>query len=243
MRALVANDLLVRYPRFTLGPVSLALHAGEKVALLGRNGAGKSTLLQLMAGQRSADTGEVLLDRTAGACEPRLELRREVAYVGAGPQGLPWYTVRKHFQFLSHMHPSWNAARAMDLARTLRLDLDATVGTLSRGNHVKLNLCSAWGQQARVLLLDEPTAGLDPVARTEMLHELQLFMEAYPDAAVVYATHLLDELKVVKPERLLVLRDGALQEFDHSDSRGYDVDLLTTMMTGLRTRPTLEGAA
>lgn len=240
---LVANQLVAQYPRFTLGPISLTLHQGERVALLGRNGAGKSTLLSLMAGQRPATQGVVHFTDSAMPEENRLELRRDVAYVGAALQALPWYTVRRHFDFLAHMHPRWNAARAMDLARTLRLDLDAMTGTLSRGNLVKVNLCAAWGQEAKVLLLDEPTAGLDPVARADLLYELRLFIEVHPKAAVVYATHLLDELRPINPGRLLVLRDGVLKEFDRADTRGFDVDLLTSFMTGMRTHNAVEGAA
>jgi ABC-2 type transport system ATP-binding protein len=240
---LVVDQLAARYPRFTLGPISLVLHEGERVALLGRNGAGKSTLLSLMAGQRHAMQGAVRFANADDQLEDRLQLRRDVAYVGAALQAMPWYTVRRHFDFLAHMHPRWNTARAMDLARTLRLDLDAVTGTLSRGNLVKVNLCMAWGQEASVLLLDEPTAGLDPVARADLLHELQLFIDAHPKAAVVYATHLLDELRTINPTRLLVLRDGSLSEFDKAETRGFDVELLTTLMTGLRPVAAVDGAA
>ncbi len=240
---LVVDQVVARYPRFTLGPLSLTLSAGERVALLGRNGAGKSTLLSLMAGQRQSTSGTVRFAAADSGLEERLQLRRDVAYVGAALQALPWYTVRRHFDFLAAMHPRWNAARAMDLARTLRLDLDAETGTLSRGNLVKVNLCAAWGQEAAVLLLDEPTAGLDPVARTDLLHELRIFIEVHPNAAVVYATHLLDELRTINPDRLLVLRDGVLREFDRADTRGFDVEALTTLMTGMRPLTAVEGAA
>lgn len=239
---LVVDQLVAGYPRFTLGPLSLTLSAGERVALLGRNGAGKSTLLSLMAGQRQATTGTVRFADPDTLLDVRLQLRRDVAYVGATLQALPWYTVRRHFDFLASVHSRWNAARAMDLARTLRLDLDAVTGTLSRGNLVKVNLCAAWGQEATVLLLDEPTAGLDPVARTDLLHELRLFLAVHPNAAVVYATHLLDELRSINPDRLLVLHNGALQEFDRADTRAFDVDVLTAIMTGA-TITTVEGAA
>jgi ABC-2 type transport system ATP-binding protein len=235
---LVVDAVAVRYPRFTLGPVSLHLRRSERLALIGRNGAGKSTLLALMAGQRVASTGTVAITETRAdgyhEDEERLRLRKQVAYVGAGLQALPWHTVRKHFDFLSRIHERWNAARAMDLARSLRLDLDATTGTLSRGNLVKLNLCAAWGQEAQVLLLDEPTAGLDPVARTHMLEELQSFVDAHEQATVVYATHLLDELKTFAPGRLLVLAEGTMREYAPDDTDHFDAATMTQLMMGHR---------
>lgn len=235
---LLVNEVVVRYPRFTLGPLSLRLHRGERVALLGRNGAGKSTLLALMAGQRDCLTGQIALTDPPPdhdtAADPRLHLRRQVAYVGPALQALPWHTVRRHFAFLARMHTRWNDARAMDLARLLRLDLDATTGTLSRGSLVKLNLCAAWGQEADVLLLDEPTAGLDPVARTDLLRELHHFLDAHPLGALVYATHLLDELKAFAPARLLVLADGTMREYDRAATDDFDVAVMTALMTGTR---------
>lgn len=235
---LIVDEIVVRYPRFTLGPVSLQLQAGERVTLLGRNGAGKSTLLALMAGQRHADAGQVSWRPASSVSDvharhesdERLLLRQSVAYVGAALQALPWYKVRQHFDFLQRIHERWNSARAMDLARALRLDLDAATGTLSRGNLVKLNLCAGWAQEASVLLLDEPTAGLDPVARVDMLRELELFLEQQVNTTVVYATHLLDELKAFAPERLLVLSDGAMREYSRSDSNDFDVTTMTELM-------------
>ncbi|GAB1343276.1 ATP-binding cassette domain-containing protein [Gemmatimonas sp.] len=248
---LIVDEIVVRYPRFTLGPVSLQLQAGERVALLGRNGAGKSTLLALMAGQRHADAGQVSwrpassMSDVHARHEPdeRLLLRQSVAYVGAALQALPWYKVRQHFDFLQRIHERWNAARAMDLARALRLDLDAATGTLSRGNLVKLNLCAGWAQEASVLLLDEPTAGLDPVARVDMLRELELFLEQQVNTTVVYATHLLDELKGFAPERLLVLSDGAMREYSRLDSNNFDVATMTELMMRAGRRENVEVSA
>ena len=75
--------------------------------------------------------------------------------------------VRQHFDFLANFYDDWDSARALALADSLDLDVDARVGSLSRGNSLKVALCSALGQDAKLLLLDEPTAGLDPVARLD----------------------------------------------------------------------------
>ena len=99
--------------------------------------------------------------------------------------------------------------RALALADRLELDPDATAGTLSRGSVMKLGLCCAWGQRPRVLLLDEPTAGLDPVARERLLQEIDTLL-AHDDApALVYTTHLLEEIEALHASAFLILHRGA----------------------------------
>jgi ABC-2 type transport system ATP-binding protein len=226
---LVVDRVVAEYPRFTLGPVTLSLHPGDRIALLGRNGTGKSTLLSLMAGLRAPTHGTVRA--VPSGDDHRLTLRREVAYVGADLQALPWHTVHEHFRFMSEMYPGWQDDRALALARDLALDVGATTGTLSRGNVVKLNLATAWGRQPAVLLLDEPTAGLDPLARADLLAELRRTLLAFPQSIVVYATHLLDELHDVQPTRLLVLREGTVHSYDGPELERTNVATLTALLT------------
>jgi ABC-2 type transport system ATP-binding protein len=143
---------------------------------------------------------------------------------------------------MAQMYEGWNTDRALALAHELALDVGATTGTLSRGNTVKLNLATAWGRQADVLLLDEPTAGLDPIARTDLLRELRRTIHAFPNAIVVYATHLLDELHEIDPTRLLVLRDGMVHSHDGDAMAQLDVAALTALLTDTPRRSTPEVA-
>ncbi|MCA2983232.1 MAG: ATP-binding cassette domain-containing protein [Gemmatimonas sp.] len=237
---LVVDRAVAEYPRFTLGPVTLTLQPGDRVALLGRNGTGKSTLLALMAGLRQPERGTV--SAVPSGDDHQLTLRRDVAYVGAALQALPWHSVQEHFRFMAQMYAAWNTDRALALAHELALDVGATTGTLSRGNIVKLNLATAWGRQADILLLDEPTAGLDPIARTDLLRELRRSIHACPNAIVVYATHLLDELPEIHPTRLLVLRDGMVHSHEREAMAPLHVTDLTALLTEAPRRSTPEVA-
>ena len=196
-----------RYPEFVLGPIDLLINSGSRVALVGRNGAGKTTLLNLLGGNLAAAEGTARLLGTARTA-PDPSLRQDVALVPTELLALHWMKVRQHFDFLANFYDDWDSARALALADSLDLDVDARVGSLSRGNSLKLALCSALGQDAKLLLLDEPTAGLDPVARLELLRRLESHLHAQPDVAMVFATHILEDLDDLDFTDMLVLREG-----------------------------------
>ncbi len=210
----------VRYPRFVLGPITNCFHAGEHVVLLGRNGAGKSTLLGGLAGRVRSTSGSVIVQgQTSHTVDDALfALRSAVSYVGAELNAIPWYPVHQHFDLMSRVYPRWDMGVAESLADRLSLDLNAITGTLSRGNTLKLNICSAWATQAQLLLLDEPTAGLDPIAREELLFQIDLLLRFQPSACVILATHMIDDLKSFAAGRFLALSDGQLSEHVSADA-------------------------
>lgn len=207
---IVLEEVAHSYPEFRLGPVSLALPAGARCALVGRNGAGKTTLLSILAGQRALQDGS---GRVCGFSlgDERIRIREVVALSGDAVRGCGWMTVRQHLDFLSHFYDGWNMDAAQGLARVLELPLDKKLAGMSRGTALKVTLASAWGQGARVLLFDEPTAGLDPVARVELLRELQHQIERAPELTVLIATHILEDLDYMSITDLVVLREGACE--------------------------------
>lgn len=205
---LALEQVEVRFPRFTMGPVSFTLAPGQRMALLGRNASGKSTLLSVLAGRRLPTSGTMrLLGRPLDRAGT-VEARAHVALVAADTGAVPGLSVRQLFRLLADTIPGWEADRALAIADLLALDLEADTGTLSRGSVMKLGLCSAWGQRPKVLLLDEPTAGLDPVARERLLAEIDTLLSQDDPPALVYATHLLDELEPLRASTLLVLKRG-----------------------------------
>ena len=196
-----------RYPRFQLGPLTLKIDPGAAVALVGPNGAGKTTLLGILSGHRVVSAGTAwILGINRDQVDPTI--REQVAIVPTRLLGLRWMTVRKHFDFLSHFYSYWDMAKALEMAEALDLKLDYRLRELSRGQSLKVSLCAALGQGAKLLLFDEPTAGLDPVARNEALRQIHAHMQQRPDVAVVLATHILEDLEEIPFTHLLVLQEG-----------------------------------
>ena len=133
------------------------------------------------------------------------------ATVGLVPERLlccPWMTASQHFDLQGSFFPSWDRVLARDLASRLSLDLSAKLGQLSRGTSLKVSLCCALAQGAGILLLDEPTAGLDPVARSEFLSVLTEMLTDRENLSVVFATHILEDLDELRPTEMMLLRAG-----------------------------------
>ena len=120
-------------------------------------------------------------------------------------------TVRQHFALLAKFFDAWDMGAAVNLAHALDVPTDKPLAGLSRGTSVKVALCSAWGQRAEILLLDEPTAGLDPVARVEFLGQLEDQISGASNLTVVIATHILEDLDYLSITDLMLLRDGACE--------------------------------
>jgi ABC-2 type transport system ATP-binding protein len=190
---LKAQGLGKRYRRrWALSDCTLDIPAGQVVGLVGPNGAGKTTLLHLATGllQPTAGTIEVL-----GARPPATSA--QLARVGFVAQDSPTYrglTVAEHLHLGASLNPGWDAAMASDRIESLGLDLHQRAGKLSGGQRAQLALTVALAKRPEVLLLDEPVASLDPLARREFLQGL---MQAVVDQrlSVVLSSHLVADLE------------------------------------------------
>lgn len=188
--------------------LDLSVEPGSVLGLVGRNGAGKTTSLRLAIGTLFPDAGRI---RVLG-CDPArqpMEVRTRVSLLSEESALYPWMTVREILDFGAALHPRWDA----DLARALsgRLDLDAgqTVRALSRGTKAKVALVLGVACRPDLLLLDDPTAGLDPLVRREVLEGV---LEAVPGegGAVVYASHLIHDVERVA-DRVAFLDEGRVR--------------------------------
>jgi ABC-2 type transport system ATP-binding protein len=176
-----------RYPYFKLSDAHLRLEAGQIMGLVGPNGAGKSTTIRILMGMIRQDSGEV---RVLGRSMPQEQAaaKRDIGFVSEDMRLYGAATLAWHMRFVASIYPDWDAKYADLLVHRFNLHPDQTIKALSHGERVKATLLLALAHRPRLLLLDEPTTGLDPVARHEVLAEL---MDALRDEhrAILFSSH------------------------------------------------------
>lgn len=201
------RQLEKRYKNFQVGPVDLTLEAGTATALIGANGAGKTTMFRAVMGIVSRDRGSVSIEGVD--CDPMEGLwRQRLGYLG---DYLPFYDRwhgARNLEAIAQFYPNWSSEYATGLAKRLQLNLDRKVGDYSTGQRTKLALIAALAHKPKLLLLDEPANGLDPVSRDEFLSVLFEHMEG-GDTALLYATHHLSELEGLA-DRLVFFHEGRI---------------------------------
>ncbi len=203
------------YPHFTLGPLDLALPAGRVMGLIGANGAGKSTTIRLLLGLVRQDAGEVrvLGHELPGAA---VAAKREIGFASDDLRLYGAGTLAWHMAFVASIFPSWDAAYARDLARRFDLKPEQRIKGLSHGQRVKASLLLCLARRPRLLVLDEPTTGLDPVARQEVLGALMEVL-ADEDRTVLFSSH--NTLDVEQISDLITFVDrGQLVASDDKES-------------------------
>jgi ABC-2 type transport system ATP-binding protein len=203
--AFALDGVVKRYAGFTLGPLDLALEPGTVLGFVGPNGSGKTTTINCIAGLAVPEAGSVrVFGQAADHRAPAW--KRDVGIVGEAHGFYRERTANENLRFLGGFYPEWSDARVLRLAARLELPLDRKVCELSKGQVAKLALVAALGHGPRLLLLDEPTAGLDPVVRAEVLDVL---WEALEDGqhAIFYSTHVLSDISRLADE-LVFLREG-----------------------------------
>ncbi len=206
-KAMNITDLVKRYPGFQLGPLNMELEPGTVLGYIGPNASGKTTTFHCIAGLERADGGRVEFFGKPNDPE-KPDWKLDIGYVGDRHAFFEGWTGEQNLAFRSRFYPRWSAEIARDLARRFSLPLDKKAKDLSTGNRVKLSLVSALAHSPRLLLLDEPTTGLDPVVRKEVLDALFEVLES-GERSILYATHILPDINRIADE-LAFLIDGKL---------------------------------
>jgi ABC-2 type transport system ATP-binding protein len=188
------NDLCVefkgvskRYPHFSLENVDLELPVGNVMGFIGANGAGKSTTIRILMGLVHQDGGTV---RVLGHPMPadQAAAKLEIGFVSEDMRLYGAATLAWHMSFLRPIYPRWDQAYADKLARSFDLKPEQKIKGLSHGQRVKAALLLALARRPRLLVLDEPTTGLDPVARVEVLAELMAAL-ADEERTILFSSH------------------------------------------------------
>jgi ABC-2 type transport system ATP-binding protein len=231
--AIEIQDLHFSYGRKpVLSGVNLQVPTGAIFGFLGRNGAGKTTTIKTLLG---------LLRPKAGTCkvlglDPQkdpLGVRRGVGYMAEDQRMYGWMTVDQIIQWSASFYPHWDRAFTDRLLDALQLDRKAKVRTLSKGQNSKLALLLALGHRPQVVILDDPTLGLDPIARKEFLRNVIGLMQDQ-HVTVFFSSHLLYEIepvadyvaildcgRIVKAAKTQDLRDS-VRRFVLAEANGFD---------------------
>ncbi len=210
--SLEASDLGKRYRRtWALRHCSLTIPAGRIAALVGPNGAGKTTLLHLATGLLRPTEGSVRLLGWRPRDEPELILAR----IGFVAQDTPLYrrwSVRDMLRLGRELNRRWDGAAAETRLRRLGIPLERRVGQLSGGQRAQVALALALGKRPELLLLDEPLASLDPLARRQFLQEL-LDATVADGLTVLLSSHLIADLERTC-DHMVVLDQGRIRLAD-----------------------------
>lgn len=201
------SGLTKRFGRNTaLDDVTLTIGPGEVFGYLGPNGAGKTTTIRLLMGmlRPTAGTATVLgLD----AWRQARDVHRLVGYVPGEPALYERLTGHQHVAYCAHLRHRDDAPRAVDLAERLDLDLNRPARTLSRGNRQKLAVVLAVMSKPSLLVLDEPTSGIDPLVQ-QVFHSI-LREHTAGGGSALFSSHVLGEVERVA-DRIGVVRAGKL---------------------------------
>ena len=205
--ALEVRGLVKKFPRFELGPINLEIGAGSACGLLGPNGAGKSTLLNCLAGQLTPDEGAAVWN---GSTISRANwcLRDTIAFVPERPKLYEGLTVEQTLRFCAAVFPTWDRRFVAEWLTRFGLSPSERVRVLSKGLYVKLHLLIGLAHSAQLLLLDEPTAGLDPESRLELQKHIRSLITDRGVSALI-SSHLFQDIEAMATD-FRIIRRGRL---------------------------------
>jgi ABC-2 type transport system ATP-binding protein len=196
------SGLTKRYRRVTaLSDCTISVPEGRMSALVGPNGAGKTTLLRLLAGLAAPTAGQAVV---LGG--PPREDPAYLAEIGFLAQEIPLYrrrTAQEHIGIGAHLNPRWDGESVRERLGGLKIPLDQPAGTLSGGQRAQVALALTLAKRPRLLLLDEPLAALDPLARRDFLAALAE-AAAGGDLTIVLSSHLIADIERVCDHLILL---------------------------------------
>jgi len=194
---------------FTLGPIQLALESGMITAVLGPNGSGKTTLFRMMMNLIYPDQGTLRLFGAEVTQERELEVKGKIGFVGDTLVPLDEkMTVGEWKQFVAGWYPSWDEKLWQRLAERLEIQPKKRIKELSTGMHKRVAFALALSFHPELLLLDEPSSGLDPFAWRIMMDEIQTFMQK-GDRTAIIATHMMEEVRRLA-DLIVFMYDGRI---------------------------------
>ncbi len=191
--AIEIRGLQKSYPRFTLGPLDITVPTGAIYGFVGPNGAGKTTTIDLMFGMGAKDAGSITM-LGFDHLRDELAIKQRVGYVSPELDFRPWGRVGSAIHFVRGFYPTWDEDYCTELLRTFRVGRDEKIAALSFGARIKLALVLALSWRPTLLVLDEPTVGLDAIAKQQIFAEL-LASVRDEERTVFISSHAITDLE------------------------------------------------
>lgn len=236
------NGVTKRFGRnIVLDNLDLSVPQGQTFAFLGRNGAGKTTTIQMLLGLLKCDAGQM---RVLGL-DPKRDataIRRRVGYMAEDQRMFGWMRVDELLRFISAFYPTWDGDLANEYVRKFELSKKAKVKHLSKGQNCRLALLLALVHRPELVILDDPTLGLDPIMRKEFLRDVVEYLQG-EGVTVFFSSHLLYEIEPVA-DQVAILDGGRIVCQDKTEQLRERVkqliiptDQLTTLPGTLDVKP------
>jgi ABC-2 type transport system ATP-binding protein len=204
-----------RYKHFTLDSIDLELPTGSIMGFIGANGAGKSTTIRILMGLVHQDAGSV---EVLGHAMPQDQAaaKLDIGFVSEDMRLYGAATLDWHMKFMRPIYPRWDQPYAESLLQRFDLKPQQKIKGLSHGQRVKAALLLALARRPRLLVLDEPTTGLDPIARVEVLNELMAVL-ADEDRTILFSSHNTLDVEQISDQITFIDR-GRIIDSDDKES-------------------------
>lgn len=210
------KNLTKKYRRVkALDDLSLNISKGGVVGILGPNGSGKTTLIKILVGILRQSKGEVLIDGE----KPGAYTKSIVSYLPDRNFLYEWMSIKEALDFYDDFYEDFNKNKAKNLLDFMKLDDGMKVKELSKGMNEKLNLTLVLAREAKIYIIDEPIAGVDPVARDQILDAI---IENYnEESTMVITTHLVRDMENLFDD-VAFLRDGKIELIGNAEQLRAD---------------------
>ncbi|MCR4652305.1 MAG: ABC transporter ATP-binding protein [Eubacterium sp.] len=210
-------------PKVALDRMSLSIYSGRIVGLLGPNGSGKTTFLKMAAGMMIPSAGDIFID----GFRPGVETKSVVSYLPDHLYVPDWMRVRDLEEYYQDFFADFDRRRADEMLGLLGIDNRWVLKQLSKGNKEKVQLIMTMSRRAKLYLLDEPIAGVDPAARDYILRTIVNNYE--PNSTIVLSTHLISDIERILDD-VIFIRDGHIIRYgcveDLRKATGTSIDHL-----------------
>lgn len=186
------RNLNKTYPSFSLSDVSFEIHEGRITGFIGRNGAGKTTTIKSMLNLIHPDSGEIVYFGRS-LYENETEIKKSIGYSTGTVNWYPRKKIKDIVSVVKKFYDTWDENAYKKYLEAFSLDENKTALELSEGMKVKCNLLMTLSHNAKILILDEPTGGLDPFSRDELI---EIFKSLKKDGvAVFFSTHIISDIE------------------------------------------------